>query len=152
MRRLIAVLVLAACSAASLSAQSKTAAKAPKGGSVKPVWPDEGPKTWTPRPTVAEITANDLRTRLYQFADDSMLGRRIGEPSNHKATAYIAREFQRLGLKPAGDSGTFFQNLPFGPLGLASLRREPTIRTQSLTLIYARSTPHEQTRVTFPER
>ena len=49
-----------------------------------------------------------------------MLGRRIGEPSNHKATAYIAREFQRLGLKPAGDSGTFFQNLPFGPLGFDS--------------------------------
>ena len=133
MRRLIAVLVLAACSAASLSAQSKTAAKAPKGGSVKPVWPDEGPKTWAPRPTVAEITANDLRTRLYQFADDSMLGRRIGEPSNHKATAYIAREFQRLGLKPAGDSGTFFQNLPFGPLGFDSASSRLSIGETALS-------------------
>ncbi len=120
MRRLSAVLVLAACCAASLSAQSRNATKAAKGAAVKAVWPDEGPKTWAPRPTVAEITANDLRTRLYQFADDSMLGRRIGEPSNHKATAYIAREFQRLGLKPAGDSGTFFQNMPFGPLGFDS--------------------------------
>ena len=63
--------------AKSLFATAKTtSAKA----AVKPVWPDEGPMTWAPRPTVAAITANDLRTRLYQFADDSMLGRRIGEP------------------------------------------------------------------------
>ncbi len=79
------------------------------------VWPDEGPRTWAPRPTVAAITANDLRTRLYQFADDSMQGRRIGEKGNVKGTEYIAREFKRFGLKPAGDSGTYFQSLPFGP-------------------------------------
>jgi hypothetical protein len=81
------------------------------------VWPDEGPKTWAPRPTVPAITANDLRTRLYQFSDDSMQGRRIGEPGNYKGTEYIAREFKRLGLKPAGDNGTYFQNLPYGPVG-----------------------------------
>ena len=81
----------------------------------RPVWPDEGPRTWAPRPTVSAITANDLRTRLYQFADDSMQGRRIGEKGNFKGTEYIAGEFKRLGLKPAGDSGSFFQTLPFGP-------------------------------------
>ncbi|QJR37435.1 M28 family peptidase [Gemmatimonas groenlandica] len=81
----------------------------------RPVWPDEGPRTWAPRPTVASITANDLRTRLYQFADDSMQGRRIGEKGNFKGTEYIAGEFKRFGLKPAGDSGTYFQTLPFGP-------------------------------------
>ncbi|WP_309670414.1 M28 family peptidase [Gemmatimonas sp.] len=81
----------------------------------RPVWPDEGPRTWAPRPTVSAITANDLRTRLYQFADDSMQGRRIGEKGNFKGTEYIASEFKRVGLKPAGDSGTYFQTLPFGP-------------------------------------
>ena len=84
------------------------------------MWPDEGPLTWKPRPTVADITANDLRTRLYQFADDSMLGRRIGELGNQKGTEYIAREFKRLGLKPAGENGTYFQELPFGPIGFDS--------------------------------
>jgi len=107
-----ALLALALASA-SLSAQKSRAAE-------KPVWPDEGPATWTPRPTVAAITANDLRTRLYGLADDSMLGRRIGEPSNYKATEYIAREFKRLGLKPAGDNGTWFQDLAFGPVGYDS--------------------------------
>ncbi len=76
--------------------------------------------TWAPRPTTAEITANDLRTRLYGFADDSMMGRRIGELGNYKATDYIAREFKRLGLKPAGDNGGYFQEMPFGPIGFDS--------------------------------
>jgi hypothetical protein len=46
-----------------------------------------------------------------------MLGRRIGEVGNMKGTAYIAEEFERIGLKPAGDDGTYFQTLPYGPLG-----------------------------------
>jgi Zn-dependent M28 family amino/carboxypeptidase len=84
------------------------------------VWPDEGPATWAPRRTVSDITANDLRTRLYQFSDDSMQGRRIGEAGNLKGTSYIASEFERLGLKPAGENGTYFQNLPYGTLRVDS--------------------------------
>jgi hypothetical protein len=34
----------------------------------------EGPLKFAPRPTTAQITAADLMTRLYIFADDSMLG------------------------------------------------------------------------------
>ncbi|MDE3172708.1 MAG: M28 family peptidase [Gemmatimonadota bacterium] len=106
-------LALATLTAAPLAAQGGSAARARQ----KPVWPDEGPMVWAPRPTVPAITANDLRTRLYQFADDSMQGRRIGEPGNYKGTAYIAREFRRMGLRPAGDGGTYFQDMPFGPAG-----------------------------------
>ncbi len=95
-------------------------------------WPDEGPRAWAPRPTTAAITANDLRTRLYQFADDSMQGRRIGEIGNVKGTDYIAREFKRLGLKPAGDSGTYFQVLPFGPVGFDSGASRLSVRGAAL--------------------
>jgi hypothetical protein len=49
-----------------------------------------------------------------------MQGRRIGKLGNLKTTTYIASEFQRLGLKPAGDSGTYFQNLPYGTLKVDS--------------------------------
>lgn len=86
------------------------------------VWPDEGPATWAPRPTSPDITANDLRTRLYQISDDSMQGRRIGELGNFKTTAYIASEFKRLGLKPAGENGGYFQNLPYGASKVDSTR------------------------------
>jgi hypothetical protein len=70
------------------------------------------PRTHTPQPTTPAITAADLMTRLYIFADDSMEGRAVGRLGNAKGTAYIAAEVRRMGLQPAGDSGTFFQNLP----------------------------------------
>ncbi|MEP6589657.1 MAG: M20/M25/M40 family metallo-hydrolase [Gemmatimonadota bacterium] len=62
-------------------------------------------------PTVAAITAGDLMTRLYIYADDSLMGRQVGTEYNLKATAYIEREVRRLGLKPAGDDGGYFQNI-----------------------------------------
>jgi Peptidase family M28 len=100
-----------------LAAQNRPASKTANVRAARTVWSDEGPATWAPRPTDRAISANDLRTRLYQFADDSMLGRRIGEVGNYKGTEYIASEFKRLGLKPAGENGGYFQTLPFGPIG-----------------------------------
>ncbi len=110
----------AVCLATPVTAQNRPGGVAVKPAPSKTVWPDEGPRTWAPRPTTTPITANDLRTRLYQFADDSMMGRRIGELGNYKGTEYIAREFRRLGLKPGGDNGTYFQVMPYGPLGFDS--------------------------------
>ena len=62
--------------------------------------------------TTAAITPQDLRTRISIFADDSMQGRRTGTPGNAKGNAYIATELRRLGLRPAGDSGSFLQRVP----------------------------------------
>ena len=58
------------------------------------------------------ISASDLRMRLYAYADDSMRGRQAGTPDNIRSTAWIANQARRIGLQPAGDSGTFFQNIP----------------------------------------
>ena len=63
-------------------------------------------------PTKPEISAGDLMTRLYKFADDSMMGRQVGTEWNNKGTAYIESEVRRFGLKPGGDNGTYFQTLP----------------------------------------
>ena len=70
------------------------------------------PLTYDGGPTVAAITACDLMTRLYTYAADSMRGREAGTPDNIRATAYIEREVRRLGLRPAGDNGTYFQYMP----------------------------------------
>ena len=70
------------------------------------------PRKYIGPPTVAEITAGDLMTRLYKFADDSMMGRAVGTIYNDMGTAYIESEVRRLGLQPAGDNGTFFQKVP----------------------------------------
>ena len=65
-----------------------------------------------PQPTTAAISASDLMTRLYIFADDSMQGRETGTIGHLKSTAYIAAQVKAMGLEPAGDHGTYFQNLP----------------------------------------
>ncbi|MBC7844132.1 MAG: M28 family peptidase [Gemmatimonadaceae bacterium] len=71
--------------------------------------------------TTKALSPADLRTRLFAIAHDSMMGRAPGDAGNFKATAYIAAEFARLGLKPAGDNGTWFQVVPF-------FRRAPDTR------------------------
>jgi hypothetical protein len=70
------------------------------------------PLTYEGGPTVAAITPCDLMTRLYTYAADSLRGREAGTPDAIRATAYIEREVRRLGLRPAGDNGTFFQAMP----------------------------------------
>ncbi|HEU4878632.1 MAG TPA: M20/M25/M40 family metallo-hydrolase [Gemmatimonadaceae bacterium] len=71
------------------------------------------PMQTTPGPgrTTGAITPADLKARLYIYADDSMMGREAGTIGNYKATAYIAAEAARIGLEPAGDGGTYFQNI-----------------------------------------
>jgi hypothetical protein len=59
------------------------------------------------------ITAADLRTRLFLIADDSMGGREPGGIGDWKAAEYVASEFRRLGLEPAGEHGSYFQTVPF---------------------------------------
>jgi hypothetical protein len=63
--------------------------------------------------TTSAITPADLERRLFIIAHDSMMGRETGSEGAFKTTNYVAAEFQRLGLKPAGDNGTYFQVVPF---------------------------------------
>jgi len=72
----------------------------------------QNPMKLAPRPTTGAITAADAMTRVYIFADDSMMGRQTGTVHHDRGTNYIAGELKRLGLQPAGDSGSYFQRLP----------------------------------------
>ena len=76
------------------------------------------PLKHAPARTQTSISTADLMTRVYQYADDSMMGRAAGTEYNLKATAYIESEVRRLKLVPAGDSGTYFQNVPLVTRGL----------------------------------
>ena len=71
-----------------------------------------------PARTQTSINTADLMTRVYLYADDSMMGRAAGTEYNLKATAYIESEVRRLKLIPAGDSGSYFQNVPLVKRGL----------------------------------
>lgn len=62
-----------------------------------------------PSPSVDDITAAELRSHVTWLASDALEGRGTGTPALDLAAEYIAREFQRYGLKPAGENGTYFQ-------------------------------------------
>jgi hypothetical protein len=63
-------------------------------------------------PTAEAISSADLRTRIAIYAHDSMEGRGTGTPGNVRGNTYIAGELARLGLRPAGDGGTYLQKVP----------------------------------------
>ena len=103
------------------------------GGTRRPETPAPLALKHDPQPTTSAITAADLMTRLYVFADDSMMGREAGTAGHIKATEYIARELQRLGLRPGGDNGTYFQTVPmvrraFDVASTITVEGGPTLR------------------------
>jgi len=58
------------------------------------------------------VDSNSLRAHLEFLADDVLEGRRPGTRGGELAARYIAAEFQRMGLEPAGDSGTYYHRVP----------------------------------------
>jgi hypothetical protein len=58
------------------------------------------------------ITKADVARRVAVIADDSMMGRDTPSPGLEATARYIASEFQRFGLKPGGENGTWFQRMP----------------------------------------
>ena len=60
----------------------------------------------------ATITEADVARRIGIIAHDSMLGRDTPSRGLEMTAQYIADEFKRLGLKPGGDNGTWFQRYP----------------------------------------
>jgi len=56
-------------------------------------------------------SAETIETYMAYLADDSLMGREAGSEGYDKAADYVAEKFKALGLKPAGDNGTYFQNV-----------------------------------------
>lgn len=65
-------------------------------------------------PNAATLTAGlaPPLAHVRYLADDALEGRFAGSPGERCAGDYIAAEFQRLGLLPGGEDGTFFQPVP----------------------------------------
>jgi hypothetical protein len=103
-----------------------TLAAAALSGCASTSTPSSGtPTSSSTSTTSAAITPADLRSRLYTYADDSMMGRKTGTAGNIKATQYIADELRRMGVQPGGENGTYFQNVPL--LHLQASRTKPIV-------------------------
>ncbi|HEU4561842.1 MAG TPA: M28 family metallopeptidase [Longimicrobium sp.] len=69
----------------------------------------------TPEVTAAAnvITVQDARARLEFLASDFMRGRDTPSPELNIAASYLASEYRAIGLRPAGEGGTYLQWYPF---------------------------------------
>jgi hypothetical protein len=65
------------------------------------------------------ITQVDMRADLFFLAGDSMRGRLTDTDENRATADYLRSRFERMGLKPAGRTGRYFQpyNLMTATLG-----------------------------------
>ncbi|MEP7227760.1 MAG: hypothetical protein ABI785_10400, partial [Gemmatimonadales bacterium] len=74
------------------------------------------------------VDSNSLRAHLEFLADDALEGRRPGTRGGELAARYIAAEFQRMGLQPAGDSGTYYHRVP-----IITLTPHPSVKALAST-------------------
>src|SRR5579859_4028889 len=59
------------------------------------------------------IDAEKIRATVKYLADDKLEGRGTGQKGGDMAADWIAAQFKSYGLLPAGDGGTYFQNIQF---------------------------------------
>jgi hypothetical protein len=59
------------------------------------------------------VAADRWWSHVTELADDKYEGRLTGTPGYQRAADYTAAQFKALGLKPAGEGGTYFQTVRF---------------------------------------
>jgi Zn-dependent M28 family amino/carboxypeptidase len=59
------------------------------------------------------IDSERIRATVKYLSDDALEGRGTGQKGGEKAADWIAEQFRKYGLAPAGDHGTYFQNVAF---------------------------------------
>jgi hypothetical protein len=77
-----------------------------------------------PPTTVEQDMARRVRADVEFLASDSLEGRDTGSKGYVIAADYVASQFRAIGLEPAGDNGSWFQQVPFRR---ASNQRPPTL-------------------------
>ena len=70
-----------------------------------PVFSETLSPDWT-----SALSATQYFKHVSFLASDDLKGRGNGTPELQRASEYIASQFRMLGLKPAGDKGSFFEN------------------------------------------
>lgn len=76
---------------------------------------------------VTTITPQDIMERIATVAHDSMLGRDNPSPGLEQTAAYVASEFRRLGLRPAGEQGGYLQRFVLSRWAVDAKRSSVTL-------------------------
>lgn len=74
--------------------------------------PTPAPVSRTSAPATAGAAAQRIEADVRALADDKLEGRETGTRGYDLAADYVARRYAETGLRPAGDAGGFFQDVP----------------------------------------
>ena len=85
--------------------------------------------TYPPPQLLSKIRPDAIRAQMAFLSSDLLEGRYTGSRGYMIAAQYIASQFTEMGLKPAGDNGTYFQNIRFRKI---ELDREHTSFTMNV--------------------
>lgn len=75
----------------------------------------KAPATLTPveRKAAARVKLETIRDITSTLSSPAFEGRGTGQPGGNRAAQYLADRFAKLGLKPAGENGTYLQPIQF---------------------------------------
>jgi hypothetical protein len=86
---------------------------------------------------MSTIRPDALRADIRFLSDDSLEGRGTATRGHQIAAKFMATQFEGLGLQPAGDANTYFQNVPLRSMHIDSALSTLTIlrngKSESLT-------------------
>src|SRR5271156_1957247 len=68
---------------------------------------------YPPQDLLNRIQPEGIHAHMNYLADDLLEGRGTGTRGYMLAAKYVAAQFEEMGLKPAGDNGTYYQNVHF---------------------------------------
>jgi hypothetical protein len=63
-------------------------------------------------PETTDVSADAIRRHVFVLGADELEGRAVGTEGGDKAAQYVAGELKRYGLKPLGQEGGFYQQVP----------------------------------------
>ena len=94
-----------------------------------PVYSETLSPDWT-----RALSAVEYFKHVRFLASDDLKGRGNGTPELQRASEYIASQFRSLGLQPAGDKGTYFENFQITTGTAYGQRNALTIDNRKLTI------------------
>jgi Zn-dependent M28 family amino/carboxypeptidase len=77
---------------------------------------NESASDYPPQQMIDHVTGAGIRAHMEFLADDLLEGRGTGTRGYQLAANYVRAQFEEMGLEPAGENGTYFQNVRFRQL------------------------------------
>jgi len=92
------------------------------------VFAQENNLSFPPAEVMQRIRPEGIRADMAFLADDLLEGRGTGTRGYMLAAKYIASQYEQMGLKPAGENGTFFQTVRFRQFDIVPEKSSVTIK------------------------